>query len=280
MKAGYTVWTWIIRLFEETHEWEHKSARPKMDFEEAVRSVANLGYKSMECFNQIVDIYEGADEEFTALINKYGLTFDCIYIYVTEDFKKDLEIAEKCFKFSQRHGVRFANLQASPRPEGRAPTAEELAGEFAKIREIGQLGQKYGVTVCLHPHLGTMVEGRSEIDALAEQVPAQDVAFCFDTAHILTAGMDPVEAFAAYAPRLKYVHLKDATAKFLPGQTHFDRFRSLGDGIIDFPGVLEVLRDARYEGIICVELDRPPICNYDAAQTSMRYLNAHRALWQ
>lgn len=280
MKAGYTVWTWIIRLFEETHEWEPKSARSKMDFEEAIRSVALLGYQSVECFNQIVDIYENADEEFDALIKQYGLTFDCIYIYITDDFKKDLAVAEKCFQFSKRHGIPFANLQASPRPADRAPTEAELEREAEKAREIGRLGRQYGVTVCLHPHLGTMVETREEIDAFVRLAPEEELAFCFDTAHILAGGMDPVETFGAYAKRLKYVHLKDATAKREPGKTHFDRFRSLGDGIIDFPGVFETLKSAGYNGIICVELDQPPVCNFEAAQTSMRYLNAHRALWK
>ncbi|MDR1902593.1 MAG: sugar phosphate isomerase/epimerase [Treponema sp.] len=272
MKIGYTVWTWIIRLFEETHTWEPKSNRSRLDFEEAIRSIAHLGYTSVECFNQIVDIYDGADAEFDILLKEYGISFECIYLYLSEDSTADVATAEKCFIFMKRHNIPFANLQASARPEGRVPTREEVKKEADKARQIGVLGKQYGVTVCLHPHLGTMVENKQDIDWFAEFVNAEDVSFCFDTAHILTGGMNVVDMFSQYVSRMPYVHLKDVSATLEPGQTQFDRFRPVGEGIVDFTGVLEVLKNHGYRGVLCVEVDNPQVCNYEAAQTSIQYL--------
>ena len=50
------------------------------------------------------------------------------------------------------------------------------------------------------------------------------------------------------------------------------RFRPLGYGTIDFKGVYKVLKQGNYDGVICVELDNPPICNYKAAMDSRNYL--------
>jgi len=50
------------------------------------------------------------------------------------------------------------------------------------------------------------------------------------------------------------------------------RFRPLGYGTIDFKGVYNVLKNNGYDGVICVELDNPPVCNYKAAMDSRIYL--------
>lgn len=270
MKLGYTVWTWIIRLYEETHTWEPKSNRSKMDFEEAVRSIEHLEYESLECFNQIVDIYENADDEFDRLIEKSGLSFDCIYIYITDDFEADKQNAEKCFRFMQRHHIPFANLQASPRPD--AMTAQALDAEIEKMRIIGRLGKAYGVTVCVHPHLDTKIERESEIDRLAQLAAEDELSFTFDTAHIHAADMDIVTMLNRHADRIKYIHLKDIADIKEMKATHFDRFRALGLGIIDFTPIIDTLKKNRYNGILCVEMDNPAICNFESAQQSRNHL--------
>lgn len=272
MKLGYTVWTWIIRLYEETHTWEPKSMRSKMDFEEALKSLSYLGYESVECFNQIVDIYEDADEEFDRIVKENNLSFDCIYIYITDDFEADKANAEKCFRFMKHHNIPYANLQASPRPSEHELTEAELEEEIRKAKIIGKLGKEYGVTVCLHPHLDTRIQNKSEIERLVQKSSENELSLCFDTAHLEAAGMSSSEMFTEYASRVEYIHLKDLAPESEMIATHFDRFRALGEGTINFKEIINTLEHIGYQGNLCVELDGPRICNFESAQQSMKHL--------
>ena len=49
-------------------------------------------------------------------------------------------------------------------------------------------------------------------------------------------------------------------------------FRALGLGTIDFKGVLNALREGGFDGVMCVELDRPEVCNYNSAEISRKYI--------
>ena len=86
--------------------------------------------------------------------------------------------------------------------------------------------------------------------------------------------MDCVRAFDKYEDRLGYVHLKDVYA---PSEEYVQwpmaRFCTLGYGIVDFKGVYKVLKKHGYDGVLCVELDNPPVCNYKAAIDSRRYIH-------
>ena len=45
---------------------------------------------------------------------------------------------------------------------------------------------------------------------------------------------------------------------------------------MDFKGVYKALKNGGYDGVLCVELDKQPVCNYRSAQISREYL--HNAL--
>ena len=86
--------------------------------------------------------------------------------------------------------------------------------------------------------------------------------------------MDCVQAFAKYADRIAYVHFKDVDPdERVHPEWPMLRFRPLGYGTIDFKGVYKVLKERGYDGVICVELDKPPVCNYKAAMDSRAYLH-------
>ena len=73
---------------------------------------------------------------------------------------------------------------------------------------------------------------------------------------------------------LAYVHLKDVapSAPLRPEEKPMRRFRALGQGVVDFLGVYQVLQSRGYDGIVCVELDYQKVCNFESAQFSRTYL--------
>ena len=41
---------------------------------------------------------------------------------------------------------------------------------------------------------------------------------------------------------------------------------------VDFKGVVKALKENGYDGVLCVELDNPEICNFRSAQISRQYI--------
>jgi len=74
---------------------------------------------------------------------------------------------------------------------------------FSAVEEV--VGE-YGLTQAIHPHLGTMIERRSDVREVLDRT---DAAWCFDTGHLLIGGYDPMEFVADARDRIRHVHLKD-----------------------------------------------------------------------
>lgn len=140
---------------------------------------------------------------------------------------------------------------------------------------LGAYAKEKGVTLCFHPHYGTCVFWESDIDYLMAHTDPRYVSFCIDTAHTTLAGMSPVELIKKVGLRLAYMHLKDVDTyalKTAEGADKMGTFRALGHGTIDFPAVKAALEEIGYDGILCVELDRPEVGNFHSAEVSRIYI--------
>ena len=64
---------------------------------------------------------------------------------------------------------------------------------LANLEAVAQLAGAAGVTMGLHPHVGTLVEGP---DAVRQVLENSSVPLCLDTGHLLIGGTDPLELAA------------------------------------------------------------------------------------
>jgi inosose dehydratase len=136
------------------------------------------------------------------------------------------------------------------------------------LNRIGELLLNRAMRAVFHPHVGTYVETRSEIDRLCAATDPALVGLCPDTGHLAYAGVDPMDVFRDYAPRIGYVHLKDVNPAKLEvvraKRTGFVEavrmglFVELGTGMVPIPRIVEALALASYQGWIIVEQDAPP----------------------
>ncbi|MYW63159.1 TIM barrel protein [Streptomyces sp. SID8379] len=132
----------------------------------------------------------------------------------------------------------------------------------ADVQRAADRVRARGLEPVFHPHLGTDVETPDEIRRLLDLT---DVSLCLDTAHLWLAGGDPVEAIRAWGPRLRQVHLKDASraAHAAARADGGDLWRTVGDGgftalgrgDLDFGAIAEALDAIAYTGWIVVEQD-------------------------
>ena len=135
------------------------------------------------------------------------------------------------------------------------------------LNRIGELLAARGMRGVFHPHVGTFVETRLEIDRLCAVTDASLIGLCPDTGHLAYAGVSSEELFRDYAPRIGYVHLKDVDGDLLARvrseKINFVRavelglFVELGDGVVAFDRIIESLAQADYRGWLIVEQDAP-----------------------
>ena len=134
------------------------------------------------------------------------------------------------------------------------------AGEH--LRELADVAAAEGLTLVLHPHVGTVVETAADVErALAHT----DVPWCFDTGHLLIGGVDPARFIRDHADRIGHVHLKDVDAALaervrggelsLVRATQLGLFRPLGEGDARIDEVVRLLDDVGYERWLVLEQD-------------------------
>ncbi len=134
------------------------------------------------------------------------------------------------------------------------------------LDELGALAAERGRRLCYHPHMGTVVQDRSDIDRLMAATDPSLVHLLLDTGHLSWAGGDPVDLVRDHGPRIGHVHLKDLRAEVLAeaGESSFLQavlagvFTVPGDGAIDFVPVLRALALTGYRGWLTVEAEQDP----------------------
>ena len=157
------------------------------------------------------------------------------------------------------------------------------------------LRDELGMRAVVHHHAGTFVETPAEIERLLERTDPDTIGLLLDTGHAVYGGADPREIVRRHGPRVRYVHLKDAQRAELDRvrgsdvsmQEAWTRgvFCPLGDGVVDFPEVIEALRGAGYAGWLIVEQDVVPDAAgrlnpdpFTSARSSRRFLREKAGL--
>jgi inosose dehydratase len=137
---------------------------------------------------------------------------------------------------------------------------DRLADALDRVTDIAE---GHGLEASYHPHLTTIVESPDELERL---LPRTRIGFCPDTAHLAAGGGDPAELIRRYPDRVRHVHLKDLRQDPL-------QFLPLGQGVLDFPDILQAVREAGYDSWLLVELDAYDGDPREAAEISKAYLD-------
>ncbi len=141
-----------------------------------------------------------------------------------------------------------------------------FAGGATAVAEA--VRERCGLRTAFHFHCAGFVETATEVDALLRRTDPELLGLCFDTGHWTYGGGDPVEGLRKHADRIWHVHFKDCHPEVAfearrQGWDYFEAvgrgvFCELGQGAVDFPGVVDELRRQGYHGWAVVEQDVLP----------------------
>ena len=259
------------------------------DLETGMREASELGYRACETFTQHALAYEGRVEEYKGLLASHNLRLSALYAggqFGNPDKTQEvIEFNERIARFLAEAGVDRIVFGPGGKHEGKAG-AEQLRQMARTINEAARRTYDLGVLACVHPHLGTEIQDREEIDAIMELTDPEVVFFCPDTAHLAGAGMDPAEIIRAYGSRMRYMHLKDLTPETphpsafanFSGNEALPIFCELGLGTIDFEPVMGALRDVGYDGWMTVEIDVSTSTPYQSVEQCRDFVTSKLGL--
>ena len=170
------------------------------------------------------------------------------------------------------------------RPDGLIQQGfKELANRWIPI--LNEF-DKYGVDVCFELHPGEDLHDGTTFELFLESVDNHKRAnILYDPSHFLLQQLNYLEFIDIYHERIKMFHVKDA--EFNPNgksgiyggyQNWIDRpgrFRSLGDGQIDFNAVFSKMTQYNYSGWAVVEWECCIKNSTDGAKEGVAFVNKH-----
>jgi inosose dehydratase len=127
-----------------------------------------------------------------------------------------------------------------------------------------------GLATVLHHHCAGYIETPDEIARFLELTDPKAIGLVFDTGHYSygSGECDVVAALDRFGERIRYIHFKDCQPEVARqaranGWDYFEALRrgvfcELGQGCVDFPGVMRWLKNSGYDGYTLVEQDVLP----------------------
>lgn len=183
-------------------------------------------------------------EAVSAKLKTHGLT--PVVFRGSADLSKDTfaQELEPQLATCQAMGVQYLFLSAK-----RGESPKEAA--YERLRAAGEIAKQYGVIIALetHPDLGT--NGDIQIETM-KAVNHPNVRVNFDTANITYYNQNTtaVDELRKSIGLVATVEFKDHSGAFETWE-----FPVLGQGVVDFPAVVSMLREQGYSGPVTLEFE-------------------------
>jgi inosose dehydratase len=267
MKLGYCTITWggvvghpvgvtsIKDLFYRTHG----------PMDTAIKDIAAAGYHGVEMFDGNLADYADKPDELRGILKDAGVTLASVYTganFIYADILPDeLHRIHRAAELAASFGAERLVVGGGAR-RAAGTTDEDYQRLGMALDQVTDIAEKFGLTASYHPHLSTIVESPDELERL---MPLTRIGFCPDTAHLAAGGADPAAVIRKYPERIRHVHLKDLRKDpfaFLP----------LGQGELDFPDIIQAIKETGYDSWLMVELDEYDGDPRAAAEISRKFL--------
>jgi sugar phosphate isomerase/epimerase len=260
--VSYSFADYEFKIGYHTITWGDKT-------EHAIDQISELGFSGVAIRRPDYEKYANRAAEFKDLIAAKKLTLVSLStgdVTINPGAEKQ-EIADRVAmaKWMKEVGGLYLEVADGARAKEGVNDLDDYKNLGRRLTEIGKrtFGE-YGVKLGYQNRMNGMGERQLEFDRVMNATDQKYVWAVVDIAHMHTAGGDPVKFTRDYINRLLYPHFKDVliqkTAPGLDGRPlrpKYD-FVELGQGVVNIPGALQIMKDFRHQGWIIVELDRAP----------------------
>lgn len=183
------------------------------------------------------------------------------------DRRKRIDHTLDALGLARRLGARTISIEpGGPLDGGDQAVASDLFADA--IAECAERAEREGVSICIEPEPGLLIERSDQYLRFMERVDSPMVGLNLDVGHAFCVGEDPAEVARRLGPHIRHIQIEDIA----PTREH--RHLVPGDGAIDLAHFRRALDEVGYDGYVTVELypylDDPG----DAAGRSLAHLRA------
>jgi inosose dehydratase len=270
VRIGHTALTWDVFAHPE-------------NLADAIRDIGELGFAGTETGGRLYDWWErerpGALKD---LLHQAGIVMACLF--ESGDWTEP-EAAQSLLEDARRWSNAVCELGGSilmlvpgPRRETPPYSLDEFEQMAETMNRAGEIARQAGAVAAMHPHWGTVAEQRLEIELLLSRLDPDLVGFAPDTGQIAKGGADPMPIVARWADRVRHVHMKDLSPEWeamrkagVPLRSP-EGYAEMGQGVIDFRPLVDILGRAQYRGWLMAELDEARRPAREAATLNKQYI--------
>ena len=238
---------------------------------DAARDMGAAGIEGIEVFVQHIKPYYGMEAEARSFLADNSIELTGAYFgnenFISPDDEEEV-VSEASAAARFLGGVNSpfiilnGGVSKNQKPDGFSDDDFKQLGKT--MNSIGKAVQGYGISACVHPHVGCMVESPNDLERLLEHLDTSLVGLCFHAAHQVIAGFDPYEMYEKHADLVTYLHIGAIGAE--------GSGALLGEGILDQKRLMKALLDAGYDGWITVESSKQGVSPRDYVLHAKEYI--------
>lgn len=217
-------------------------------------------------------------KEVREAMSAEGLKVDCVSVaYDTLRLPDSEHAMRKYAEITAALGSPYLHHTLLIQPvhtDDRDEIAHKLSLAADAAVKIAKMAEDYGL-VCLYEDQGKYVNGIKNFSTFFEDVKSRagNVGVCADLGNILCSGEKPAPFISRFIKDIKHVHIKDCS----PVPTEINGWFKLknlplGEGEVDIPACLNILKDGGYCGAYALEL-APELSSDDGIASAIRYLS-------
>jgi sugar phosphate isomerase/epimerase len=169
---------------------------------------------------------------------------------VSGSYADHLSFLEKCLVCAQELEAQFVRIFGFWQDEPLTEAIYQRASE--RLEKPVQLAHQAGVTLVLENCPHTYFDWGARAVRLMELIDSPALQMLWDPCSGLRSGeQDVLSAYPLIKKYLKHVHAKDICFDPSDKRGHF--YVPVGQGMLDWPGILNRLAEDIYQGVICLE---------------------------
>lgn len=262
----------------------HTMGTPEYTVLEALRLFHDIGLDGAEIVVQDgyrsgipVDCPQEQLREIKETAEKLGLEIVALTPYNSRFNDLDESVREReekailrCIEAAEYLGAKFIRIYGGNYAAGDTdPDGKKWAALAESMRRLGDAAERHHVKLVIENHFNTMtVSAKQSID-LSREINHPAVGILYDQANLTFTGQEDYRtAIPLQTEKVYYMHVKDL--KFKENQTGFVSSdvshpkeeernvvtRIVGEGELDWPGILRMVHQHGYEGWLSLEYER------------------------
>ena len=134
--------------------------------------------------------------------------------------------------------------------------------------QLTEHAKRRGVQLAFEPEPGMLVDDMAKFEVLKKHLTTARFGLTLDIGHVFCTETEPFRhVFGKFANLVRNIHIEDIRAR---KHEHL----MFGEGELDFPAILRVLSENKYNGLINVELSRDSHRAPEVARRAIEFLRS------